>query len=355
MKQLLFVIILAFLLCGQAKAEEMVLPPELEQASPRAAELMKENAEESFGFAEGFATLLREAVQSIGKYISAGVRSLAAIMAGVVLLGLVEHLGGTYASRHTNLVGALYITAVSAGDLNTLIGLGRDTVEQVSALSKTLIPALAAATAASGHITSASVRQVTTVFFTDILLTVMDRVLLPLLYLYIAAAAANAVLDHDALYNIAAMIKKAIGWALTSLLAAFTAYLSISGAVAGTVDAQAVRIAKSAVNTVVPVVGGILSEAAETVLAGAQLMRSMIGVFGMLAVLSLCLLPFLRLGIQHLLYQLAVLIAQAAGPKKLAKMIGMLGDAFSLVLAMTGASALLLIISLVSTLTVVST
>lgn len=347
-------LLLAFLLCGQARAEEAVLPPELERASPRAADLMEESASGSFGLAEGASVLLEEALQNVKGYISAGIRSLAAIMAGVILLGLMEHLGGTHAARHTNLVGALYITAVSAGDLNTLIGLGRDTVEQVSALSKTLIPALAAATAATGGITSASVRQVTTVFFTDILLTVMDRFLIPLLYLYIASAAANAVLDHGALESIASMIKKIIGWVLTVLLALFTGYLSISGAVAGAVDAQTVRIAKSAVSTVVPVVGGILSEAAESVLAGAEMMRSTIGVFGTLAVLSLCLLPFLRLGAQYLLYQLAVLTAQAAGPKKLAKMLHMLADAFALILAMTGASALLLIISLVSTLTVVA-
>ena len=43
-------------------------------------------------------------------------------------------------------------------------------------------------------------------------------------------------------------------------------------------------------------------------------------------------------------------MAAAAGPKKLTKLISMLGDAFGLVLAMTAASALLLVISLVSSL-----
>lgn len=343
-----------FLLCGQACAIESELPSELKSAAPEAAQLLDSSAENGYGLAEGAAELLRNALSDARKYLLRGVRSVATISVGVVLLGMVECLGENYAARHANLVGALYITAVTAGDINTLIGLGRDTVGSISVLSKTLIPALAAATAATGGISSASVRQAATVFFADILLTVIDRLLLPLLYLYIASAAANAVLENGVLESIAALIKKVIGWILGGSLTLFTAYLSIGGAIAGAADAQAVRAAKSVVSTAVPVVGGILAEAADTLLAGAGVLRAMIGAFGMLAVLAICLLPFIRLGGQYLLYQGAVLIAQAAGSRKLSKMLGMLADAFSLVLAMTGTSALLLIISLVSTMTVVT-
>lgn len=347
-------VLLTLLLCGQACALHSTLPAELERAAPEVANLLTEDAESGYGLAQGASILLRDALSDLREYLFAGVRSLAGILVAVVLLGVVESsAGGGISARHINLIGALYISAVSAGDMNTLIGLGRDTVAQVSTLSKVLIPALAATTAAAGGVASASVRQVTTVFFADILLTVMDRLLLPLLYLYIAAAVANAVLEQDAMDGIASLLKKGIGWALGVLLGLFTAYLSISGAIAGAVDEQTVRAAKSVVSTAVPVVGGILAEAAESVLAGAGVLRAMIGAFGALAVLSLCLLPFLRLGSQYLVYQLAVFVANAAGPKKMGKLLSMLGDAFALVLAMTGASALILIISLVSTLTVV--
>ena len=101
-------------------------------------------------------------------------------------------------------------------------------------------------------------------------------------------------------------------------------------------------------------VGGILAEAAESVLAGAGILRGMIGVFGTLGVLGFCLVPFLRLGVQHLVYQGAALVAAAVGPKKLVELIARLGDAFGLVLAMTASAALLLLISLVSSLTAVT-
>lgn len=340
-----------WLLAGQAFGVEAALPEDLKRAAPEAAELVEEDP---FDLSAGLAALWRRGKREAGDYLLSGIRSVAAIMAGVVLLGTVESLAPDgRVGQCTAMAGALWVTAVSAGDLNALMGLGRETITEVSALSKVLLPALAAATAATGGVTAASVRQVAAVFFSDLLLTAMERVLLPAVYLYIGVSAAGAVLEGNTMESLGKLLKKGIGWGLGGLLTLFTGYLTISGAVAGAADARAVRLARSAVSGAVPVVGHILSEAAESVLAGAGLLRTMVGAFGTLAVLGLCLTPFLRLGCQYLLYQGAALVAQAAGPKKLTKLLSDLGDAFGLVLAMSASSAVLLIISLVSSLTAV--
>ena len=355
MQRVLVCLVLALILCGgQAMAGDISIPPELSRTAPEAARLAQE-ASDSVGLLEGTLELIQEGLCDARKYILAGARSAAIMMAGIVLLGMVESFDekGTL-SRYTTITGTLWITAVFAGEAGAMIGLGEDTILRVSEFSKLLLPALAASTAAMGGATAASIRQVGTVFFTDILLTLIERLLMPMLYLYIGTAAAAAVMEGGALESIGTLIKKVITWSLSVLLILFTTYLTVSGAVAGAADAQAVRLAKSAVSAAVPVVGGILAEAAESVLAGAGLLRSMIGAFGAVSVLTMCLVPFLRLGIQYIMYQAAGFVAQAAGPRHLTKLLTSLGDAFALVLAMTGASALLLIISLVSTLTVVT-
>ncbi len=124
----------------------------------------------------------------------------------------------------------------------------------------------------------------------------MEKLLLPMVYLYIGTAAAGTVMEGELLERAGELLKKAVGWILSGLLILYTGYLAISGAVAGAADAQAVKLAKSAVSAAVPVVGGILSDAAESVMAGAGLLRGMVGTAGTLALVSACLIPFLRLG-----------------------------------------------------------
>lgn len=338
------------LLCGRGRAAE--LPGELRTAAPEAAELVGEGAD--YGLFSGAMELWKEALETARREMLAGLRGAAAVMAGVTLLGVVEGAAAQKtASRYTLMIGALWVTAMSAGDLEGLIGLGRETVAELSRFSKILLPSLAAATAAMGGVAAASVRQVAAVFFSNVLLTVIERLLMPLVYLYIGVSAADAVLEEETLAGVGRLLKKGITWSLSGLLILFTTYLTVSGAVAGSADEAAVKLAKSAVSGAVPVVGSILAEAAESVLAGAGILRGMIGVFGTLGVLGLCLAPFLRLGVQYLVYQGAALVAAAVGPKKLVELIARLGDAFGLVLAMTASSALLLLISIVLTLTMI--
>ena len=350
MKRTLILLALAVcLLGGQALAAE--LPREVVNAAPEAAELVGNDPADGFGLTSGIRILWEGALDDLKDYLFSGVRAVGAIMAGVVLLGAAESAapaGKDLLGRYGTAVGALWVTAMAAGDLDSLMGLGRETIVRISQLSKALLPTLAAAEAASGGITAASVRQVAAVFFSDVLLTVIDQALLPAVYLYIGIAAAGTVLEGEAMERMGELLKKAIGWVLGGMLALFTTYLTVSGAIAGAADAQAVKAAQSAVSAAVPVVGGILSEAAESILAGAGLLKGMIGTAGTLALLGACLLPFLRLGCQYLLYQGASLVAAAAGPGKLTKLIARLGDAFALVLAMTGASAALLLISMLS-------
>ena len=80
-----------------------------------------------------------------------------------------------------------------------------------------------------------------------------------------------------------------------------------------------------------------------------------IGVFGLLAVLAICLTPFITMAVQYLLYKLAAFLAGTVTQEPLADLIGALGSAFGLMLGMTGSCALALLISIISSVSVVST
>ena len=164
---------------------------------------------------------------------------------------------------------------------------------------------------------------------------------------------AYAAVDNDGLKRIAGGLKWVVTWTLTSVLLVFVGYLTLSGVIAGATDAATVKAAKFAMSSVVPVVGGILSDAAETVLAGAGILKNAVGVFGMLVILCICVAPFLQLGIHYLTYKAASALSATVSNGRVAGLIDNVGGAFGLVLGMTGACALLLLISMVSAVTAV--
>lgn len=307
---------------------------------------------------DGLSSLLLQANDALWSVVKDALKSGALLLVIVVLCSLAS---GTYEGiKWTGnldvipMVGAIAITGVAVTDVNGLIGMGREVLYSMETFSKVLLPTLATATAASGMAAGAVARQVATVFFSDILLSLIDGLLLPLVYLYIGACVAHGALGNEGFKRIAALLKWVITTTLTSIMLAFVAYLSLSGVVAGSTDALAVKATKLAISGMVPVVGGILSDATETVLVGAGFLKQSIGIFGLLGVLSMCLIPFLQLGVHYLTYKVTAALSATVAEGRVAGLIDSIGGAFGIVLGMTGASAFLLLVSIVSAISAVS-
>ena len=341
---------LVLALTTSAAAED--LPADLERAAPEAAEdLADGDLSGGTGFAQGIGNILSRLADQVGDVVRERTRGAAAVLLVVVLCGAVEGFAqgtGGKGAAFLPMAGALSITLASAGSLDTLMGLGSQTIGELADFSQALLPTLAAATAASGAVTTATVQQVSTVFFVDLLLRLIRELLLPLVYLYIGLLTASACLPENRLGAIAEGLKKLVTWVLTTALLVFTVYLSVVRIISGSADSATVKVAKAAISGVVPVVGGIIADASETVLAGAGMLKNTIGVFGMLAILAACAYPFLQLGVQYLLYKGTAYLASMVGAPGLCKLIDGLGGAFGLILGMTGSCALLLLISVLA-------
>ena len=348
-----------FLLCllaipcaygAEAETERGVALDTLMDALPHQTQSVLEDSDIASGdISAGFASLLEQGKGQIQRLFRQALGGGAALLLIVLLCDGAQLLyfkeKDSKLLQCTAMTGVLAIVLLSAGSIDQMIGLGVETIHTMNDFSKTLLPLMGAACAASGGVTAAAVREAATSLFADLLITCIDTLLVPLVYIYIGAITANAVLHQHSLEAIAAAIRKVITWALTILLTAFTAYLTISGAVSGTADAAALKAAK--------VVGGILSDAASTILVGASILKNAIGVFGTLAVFALCLTPFLQIGMQYLMYKVTAFLAELVDETGLSRFMSEIGGAFGMILGMTGACALLLIISMITSISAV--
>ena len=280
------------------------------------------------------------------------------VLSAILLCSVAEDCfsaaGGGKLFNPVPLVGTLVILLAVGSNMKNLMGLGEETIQELNVFSKALLPTLSAATAAGGGAVAASVRQVTTVFFSDLLMSLIHSLLLPLVWVFVALSAADAILPSGRLGGIARGLQKGITWLLSGSLVLFTSYLTLSGAFASSADNLTLRMTRSAIGGAIPVVGSIISDAADTILAGAGVLKQSVGVLGTLTILAACILPFLKLGVQYLLLKLSVFFAATVAPEPLVKLVEALSTAFGLVLGMTGAAAALLLISVASSVMVVS-
>ena len=229
MKQVLTVVAVMLLLAMPCRAA----------GEPEQVEGLDElwQAAESYGvepdgdLSGGLSGLAEQALGQAGELLRRSAQTGLKLLAVAVFCGLAE---GVYAGKRegglqaVQMAGALAVTALSVSDMQTMIGLGRQTIEQMDGFAGLLLPVVAVLTAATGAATGAAVRQGATVLFSDLLIGAIDTLLVPIVYAYVAVCAAHAAVGNEGLKKLASVLKWVVTSQLTADLLAFVGYLTAS-------------------------------------------------------------------------------------------------------------------------------
>lgn len=332
-------IFLIFSLAVPVSALE-VEPPQV----PKSGEGLMPRDTDSFG--KGLHELIQHLLRNVRPDLTEASRVSLGVVAAVLMVSVLQTFPGPV-QRMAELCGTVTIVTILLSHTNSMIHLGAETVRQLSDYGKLLFPVMTTALAAQGGMTSSAALYAGTAAFDVILSSLVSRFLLPGIYLFLALSAANSAVGEDWLKKLRDLFKSAISWCLKTILTVFTTYMSITGVVSGTTDAAALKATKVTISSVVPVVGGILSDASEAVLVSAGLMKNAAGIYGILAILAVFLEPFLKIGIHYLVWKATAALCGIFGSKASIGLIEDFGTAMGLLLAMTGAVCLMLLISCV--------
>ena len=287
-----------------------------------------------------------------GGAVASAARNAALLLAIVFLSALCASLSVSGAcGKVTQMAGTVAVAALSVTHVTSCISEALATLRD---FSKILLPSMCAAAAASGAATSAAAKYAATSLFLDVLLSAETAVLLPLLYLYAGTVICGTTLENDVLASLSGLLRKAFRLLLIGFASVFTLYLSLTGILTGSADAAAAKAVKTAVSAALPVVGSIVADAASTVTSSAAILRSGIGVVGVVSVAAMCVTPYLQFVMHYVLYKLAAGIAESFADKRVGRLIDGFADVYGFLLGMVGVASLILFLSIVSSMKAVT-
>ena len=339
MIRLLFGILFALSLSIPASASEIQAP----EVPKSAMDLMPENTD-SFGNA--LVELLRKGILLIQPELDGALRTCSGILICALLYSILPILSEKL-TEPMAVAWSVALGTVMLQRTGTMIGHAADALRQICDYGKLLCPVLTTALAAQGGITASAALYTGTIAFITLLSILVSRLLIPLVYLFLLFSVAGSAIGEGFFRNLADGVKHLLTWLLKTLLIVFTTYMSVTGVVSGTTDAAALKTAKVTLSSVVPVVGGILSDASESVLVSMGILKNAAGIYGILAVLALFMGPFVKVGVQYLLLKGSAALCSLFGDKRISSLIGDFSTAMGLLVAMVAAGCVLILISTV--------
>lgn len=355
MKKAAALLLCLFILCTSAQAEDIFSDKQAAGQASMWSALDGESQTLLHGISadSDFTSSLLVLLQRTQEEQSGAVRSAAATLMRVAVVLILCSCAGSFSKTShisplvLSLAGALGITAVSYENLSGLIGLCTQTAEEIQVFSKSMLPVMMTAVSLTGAPATAAVAYSGTMFALDLCISLITGVFIPAVSAYVAMITVNTAIGNDMLTHLAAFLKWLITGTLKMLLTLFFFYITISGSVSHGLDAGAVKATKFALSGSVPVVGSILSGATDAVLSGAVILKNSLGIFGMLCVAAICLVPFLRVGISYLIFKAGSALLSPVCPPQLSKLLDGITGSIGLVLGMLGSCSALLFFELV--------
>ncbi len=275
------------------------------------------------------------------------------VTALLALLGFFRLLGRENASPELEYTLQSVMTVVVFLLLSTpvlaLLEDFRQTLESGRVFLAQLTPVLCSVLAASGQTGTA---LVCSTVFSGVLLAVAQALygwVAPLIRIFLALSVTSGLCGSLRLEGFVQLLRRILYWSLGVIATLFAGYLGLQSVLANAGDSLALKTGKLVLSGGIPIVGGAVSDAVGTVYTGLRLVKSAVGVLGIVGLLVL-FLPGL---LQCLVYGLVCRACSAAARlfdnapaaallDGLAEAVRMLGAVLTLYLMLTVLSTALL-------------
>lgn len=266
------------------------------------------------------------------------------------VLAVLEHLQNSFeeaaVARLAHGIGVLGLLAVALSSFTMALDTGRSAIDTMVGFMQSLVPVLLTLMTALGGLTSVALLHPVIFVSLNILGTLSGSVLFPLIFCAAILGIVNQLSEHYQISRLADLLKDGGVLLLGLFLTVFIGLLAIQGVAGAVTDGIGLRTAKYLTGAFVPVVGGALSDAVESVLGCSLFLKNAIGLVGTLSLACLCLLPILKILSAAVVYRLAAALMQPLGAQKLGDALNLLGGYLFLVFGAVAAVGLMFFIAL---------
>ncbi len=301
----------------------------------------------------------RRVVGGLWRYLLGELRPNLRLVGQLVVLAalcaLLQKLQGAFAGETVGklayAVCYLALLALAVKSFSLAVGTARGAVDGLTGFMAALFPTMVTLLAASGALVTAGLLHPVLVAVISTVGFLAADLVLPLLVMAALLEVAGSLATGFSLSGVAALLRQGGLLVLGLGMSAFLGVLAVEGAVGPVSDGVALRSGKFLSATFIPVVGKLFSDATEAVFGSSLLLKNVVGVAGVLGVAVLVVLPLLKLVAVVLAYRLAQAAVQPMGAGPVAKALGTLAHALTLVTTTVLAVAVMFFLTLTVLLT----
>lgn len=274
-------------------------------------EMIKEN--KSISFEQTFKSLIKFIFHEIilnGKLL--GLLMILTLFS-VILQSIHSAFASGTVSRIAYFIVYIILIYIGLNSFQVVYSYTKETVDIMSSFMIALIPLLLGLMAAFGSVLSVSFFHPVIIFLIHFSGILVSTFVLPLLYLSALLIIVSQLNKNFQATHLADLFRTISLGALGIFLTIFLGVMSVQGAVSAVQDGVALKTTKFITGNFIPVVGRTFTDAADTVLSAALLLKNSVGLVGVTVIIIVAIFPSIKIFVIAFIFKLAAAVLQPLG------------------------------------------
>ena len=285
----------------------------------------------------------------ISRYLLDELISHSALLSRMILLAIIcailQNLQNSFESKTTGELAynVVYfvILGIAIQSFSIAIKIGIDSIDHMVTFMHALLPTIIILLTSMGAFVSAALFQPLITLTVSMLSTFVKNIILPLIFFGAILNLVNYISEKIQISKLADLIKQISIVLLGFVFTIFLGVMAIQGVAASSFDGVTARTAKYAVDNLIPIVGGFLSDAVDTIIGCSLLIKNAIGVIGLLFLFIMILFPIIKILALILIYKLSSAIIQPIADGRIVNSLNDMAKSLILVLVAVLAVAIM--------------
>ncbi len=252
--------------------------------------------------------------------------AFACIAAITLLSGLISSLkSGTIGNASGEMIFLITYAAALIPLLGVLTEAFRVSMRSMSEMRtqmQIVYPLMLTLMSASGSSVSAAVCRPAVAFFSTGIVSVIERVVLPVTVAIVLFTMAGRLTNELKIGKFTAFFKSINKWIIGVCVSAFGIFFTLQGITTATYDGVIRRATKYAIGNGIPIVGGFLSGGFDLAVAGGVLIKNSLGSMSIFLLISVLFEPIVLLIAVNLMLRLTSAITQPFGDSRISDFLG---------------------------------
>lgn len=192
----------------------------------------------------------------------------------------------------------------------------------------------------------------TLLFVIQIAAIVIKIFLLPLVLMSAILSTIDNLSDRYRITSLVSLSRNIIKWTMEAMLITFAAICVVQGALFKIASNVGTKTVKFAIGNFVPIVGRALGESMELVMSCTSSIKDALGLFGILIIISIGVIPMLKILSQKLMLHLTAAIIEPISDHKIVSFVNDIASSLTLLFILILITQVIFLISIVLTMSI---